>query len=200
MDNRHPPAQSLLASLPQSQLADAREPAPVHLWNPEFSGELDMYIARDGTWYYQGGPITRTSLAQLFSGILRLDEDGRYYLITPVERWVIKVEDVPFVMVRLEVQGKGQEQLLTFHSSLAHRVIADAKHPISVHLDALTQEPSPYIVLRDNLLALIHRNVFYQLAELAVERELEGVLRIGVWSSGVFFPIDGDQSASMPAD
>lgn len=191
MDNRHPPAQSLLASLPQSQLANAREPAPVHLWHPEFSGELDMYIARDGTWYYQGGPITRTSLAQLFSGILRLDEDDRYYLVTPVERWAIRVEDVPFVAVRLEVQGEGAEQQLSFYTSLEHCVVAGAEHPISVYLDAQTQEPSPYIVLRDNLLALIHRNVFYQLAELAMERELEGVLRIGVWSNGVFFPIDG---------
>lgn len=197
MDNRQPPAQSLLASLPQSQLADAREPAPVHLWHPEFSGELDMHIARDGTWYHEGGPITRTALAQLFSGILRLDEDGRYYLVTPVERWAIKVDDAPFVTVRLEVQGQGQQQRLIFHTSLEHRVVADQEHPISVWLDPQSQEPSPYILLRSNLQALIHRNVFYQLAELAVEHEVEGALRLGVWSSGVFFPIDGGQLSAV---
>lgn len=195
MDNRQPPPQSLLASVPDSHAADPREPAPVHLWDPDFSGELDMHITRDGTWYYQGGPITRTSLAQLFSGILRLDDDGRYYLITPVERWAIKVDDVPFVAVRLDVEGQGQDQQLTFHTSLEHRVVAGAEHPLNVHVDTQTQEPSPYLLLRSNLWALVHRNVFYQLVELAVEHEVDGVNRVGVWSSGMFFPIDGRSSA-----
>lgn len=191
MDNRQPPAQSLLQSLPQSASGDAREPAPVHLWQPPFSGELDMHIARDGTWYYQGGPITRKALAQLFSGILRLDEDGRYYLVTPVERWAIKVDDVPFVAVRLEVEGQGKEQQLAFFTSLEHRVVAGEEHPIRVEVDAQTRQPSPYVLLRTNLQALIHRNVFYQLADLAVEQEVDGVQRTGVWSAGMFFPIDG---------
>ena len=191
MDNRQPPAQSLLKNLPESVLGAAREPAPVHLWNPEFSGELDMHIARDGTWYYQGGPITRLALAQLFSGILRLEDDGRYYLITPVEKWAIQVEDVPFVAVRMEVQGKGREQQLRFFTSLEHEVVANATHPINVSVDAETGEPSPYVLLRSNLQALIHRNVFYQLVELAQEHELGGQPRTGVWSSGIFFPIDG---------
>ncbi len=191
MDNRQPPAQSLLQSLPQSASGDAREPAPVHLWQPPLSGELDMHIARDGTWYYQGGPITRKALAQLFSGILRLDEDGRYYLVTPVERWAIKVDDVPFVAVRLEVEGQGKEQRLAFFTSLEHRVVAGEEHPIRVEVDVQTRQPSPYVLLRTNLQALIHRNVFYQLADLAVEQEVDGVQRTGVWSAGMFFPIDG---------
>jgi len=191
MDNRQPPAQSLLQSLPQSASGDAREPAPVHLWQPEFSGELDMHITRDGTWYYQGGAITRKALAQLFSGILRLDEDGRYYLVTPVERWAIKVDDVPFVAVRLEVEGQGREQRLVFITSLEHRIVASAEHPIRVEVDAQTQQPSPYVLLRTNLQALIHRNVFYQLVDLVVEHQVDGQRRTGVWSAGVFFPIDG---------
>ena len=191
MDNRQPPAQSLLKNLPESVLGAAREPAPVHLWDPDLSGELNMHIARDGTWYYQGGPITRLALAQLFSGILRLEDDGRYYLITPVEKWAIQVEDVPFVAVRMEVQGKGREQQLRFFTSLEHEVVANATHPINVSVDAETGEPSPYVLLRSNLQALIHRNVFYQLVELAQEHELGGQPRTGVWSSGIFFPIDG---------
>lgn len=191
MDNREPPAQSLLKSLPDSALGAAREPAPVHLWHPDFTGELDMHIARDGTWYHEGGPITRLSLAQLFSGILRLEDDGRYYLITPVEKWAIRVDDAPFVAVRLEVQGQGKAQKLRFVTSLEHEIVAGREHPIMVSVDSQTGEPSPYILLRDNLQALIHRNVFYQLAELAQERELDGQLCQGVWSDGVFFPIDG---------
>ena len=190
MTNRHPPAQSLLKNLPDSVLGAAREPAPVHLWNPDFSGELDMHIARDGTWYYEGGPITRLALAQLFSGILRREEDGRYYLITPVEKWAIRVDDAPFVAVRMEVEGQGTEQLLRFFTSLEHEVVAGADYPICVTVDPHTGEPSPYVLLRDNLQALIHRNVFYQLVELAQEQEVAGQLRMGVWSDGRFFPID----------
>ena len=190
MTNRHPPAQSLLKNLPDSVLGAAREPAPVHLWNPDFSGELDMHIARDGTWYYEGGPITRLALAQLFSGILRREEDGRYYLITPVEKWAIRVDDAPFVAVRMEVEGQGAEQHLRFFTSLEHEVVAGADRPISVTVDPHTGEPSPYVLLRDNLQALIHRNVFYQLVELAQEQEVAGQLRMGVWSDGRFFPID----------
>lgn len=191
MNNRPPPAQSLLQTLPESVLDSAREPAPVHLWNPELSGELDMRIARDGTWYHEGGAITRLALAQLFSGILRLDDDDRYYLITPVEKWAICVDDAPFVAVRMEVVGQGEAQTLRFFTSLEHEVVADRDHPITVTQDDKTGEPSPYVLLRGNLKALIHRNVFYQLVELAQEHEHDGQTRLGVWSSRIFFPIDG---------
>lgn len=192
MVNRQPPAQSLLMHLPESVLSAAREPAPVHLWHPAFSGELDMHIARDGTWYYEGGPVTRLALVQLFSGILRLEEDGRYYLVTPVEKWGIRVDDVPFVAVRLEFEGAGEQQRLRFFTSLEHEVVADAAHPISVSVDPESGEPSPYVLLRDNLRALIHRNVFYELVERATEHQVDGQARLGVWSDGNFFPIDGE--------
>lgn len=191
MSDRAPPPQSLLNSLPQRGELQRREPAPVHLWNPPLSGEMDMRIARDGTWYHEGDPIRRLALAQLFSTILRLDEDARYYLVTPVERWAIQVDDAPFVAVRLSVSGEGEQQQLLFHTSLEDEVPLDGEHPLRVELDPQSGEPSPYIRVRVNLDALISRTVFYELADLAVEAEVAGVQRIGVWSGGRFFPIDG---------
>lgn len=191
MSDRAPPPQSLLNSLPQRGELQRREPAPVHLWNPPLSGEMDMRIARDGTWYHEGDPIRRLALAQLFSTILRLDEDARYYLVTPVERWAIQVDDAPFVAVRLSVSGEGEQQQLLFHTSLEDEVPLDGEHPLRVELDQQSGEPSPYIRVRANLDALISRTVFYELADLAVEAEVAGVQRIGVWSGGRFFPIDG---------
>lgn len=191
MSDRAPPPQSLLNSLPQRGELQRREPAPVHLWNPPLSGEMDMRIARDGTWYHEGEPIRRLALAQLFSTILRLDQDARYYLVTPVERWAIQVDDAPFVVVRLSVSGEGEQQKLLFHTSLEDEVPLDGEHPLRVELDPQSGEPSPYIRVRANLDALISRTVFYELADLAVEAEVAGVQRIGVWSGGRFFPIDG---------
>jgi len=191
MSDRAPPPQSLLNSLPQRGELQRREPAPVHLWNPPLSGEMDMRIARDGTWYHEGDPIRRLALAQLFSTILRLDQDARYYLVTPVERWAIQVDDAPFVAVRLSVSGEGEQQQLLFHTSLEDEVPLDGEHPLRVELDPQSGEPSPYIRVRANLDALISRTVFYELADLAVEAEVAGVQRIGVWSGGRFFPIDG---------
>ncbi|HBT57064.1 MAG: proteophosphoglycan precursor [Pseudomonadales bacterium] len=191
MSDRAPPPQSLLNSLPQRGELQRREPAPVHLWNPPLSGEMDMRIARDGTWYHEGEPIRRLALAQLFSTILRLDQDARYYLVTPVERWAIQVDDAPFVAVRLSVSGEGEQQQLLFHTSLEDEVPLDGEHPLRVELDPQSGEPSPYIRVRANLDALISRTVFYELADLAVEAEVAGVQRIGVWSGGRFFPIDG---------
>lgn len=190
--NRTPEA--ILEQLP-SDGRDAgmqrRAPAPVHLWNPPVSGEIDIRIARDGTWYHEGGPITRLALAQLFSGILRLDPDGRYYLVTPVERWGIQVDDAPFVAVRMERSGEGSEQVLRMVTNLDDSVEVGADNPLRVEIDPATEEPSPYVLIRSNLEALINRSLFYELADLAVEQEVNGLNRLGVWSHGQFFPIDG---------
>ena len=187
-----PTAESILQNIPQAeQSTPRRAPAPVHLWNPPVSGELDMQIIRDGTWVHEGTAITRKPLAQLFAGILRYDEDQRYYLVTPVERWAIQVEDAPFVVVALEVEGEGEQQVLRFTTSLDDSVEAGPDNPIRVVADPDTQEPSPYILIRTNLEALINRSVFYELADRAVEHEEAGSRCLGVWSNGVFFPIDG---------
>ncbi|QJP10065.1 DUF1285 domain-containing protein [Pseudomonas multiresinivorans] len=178
-------AGNLLAQIPASK--DKGLP-PVHLWNPDCCGDIDMRIARDGTWYYLGTPIGRKPMVRLFSTIIRRDGDD-YFLITPVEKCGITVDDAPFVAITLAVEGEGEQQVLRFTTNVEDEVVADAAHPIRVELDPQTQEPSPYVLVRVNLEALIHRNVFYQLVELAVPREIDGIEWLGVWSSGEFFPI-----------
>ncbi|MCW5732076.1 MAG: DUF1285 domain-containing protein [Alphaproteobacteria bacterium] len=167
-----------------------RRKPPVHLWTPDFCGDIDMRIARDGTWYYMGSPIGRPAMVQLFSSVLRL-EDGKFFLVTPVEKLGIRVDDAPFVAVEMVVEGSGRGQTLSFRTNVEDAVSADASHPIRVSIDTETGEPSPYVMVRDGLEALIARPVFYDLVELAVEEAGEGGTRLGVWSGGRFFPIDG---------
>jgi hypothetical protein len=161
---------------------------PVHLWNPPFCGDIDMRIARDGTWYYLGSPIGRKPMVKLFSSVLRKDGED-YFLVTPVEKVGIRVDDAPFVAVTLSVEGEGERQRLRFATQVDDEVVAGPEHPLRVELDPLTGEPSPYLQVRANLDALVHRNVFYQLVELAVEREMAGQQWLGVWSDGEFFPV-----------
>jgi hypothetical protein len=177
-------ANDLLAQIPKT----GKELPPVHLWNPDFCGDIDMRIARDGTWFYLGTPIGRKPMVRLFSTIIRRDGDD-YFLITPVEKVGIKVDDAPFVAVLLEVLGEGETQVLRFTTQVDDVVEAGAEHPLRVTIDPQTQEPAPYVHVRTNLEALIHRNVFYQLVDLAVSREIDGERWLGVWSAGEFFPI-----------
>lgn len=178
-------ADDLLAQIPEN----ARQGLPpVHLWNPPFCGDIDMRIARNGTWFYMGTPIGRKALVRLFSGILRRDGD-QYFLVTPVEKVGIRVDDVPFVAVSLQVEGSGEAQVLRFTTQVGDEVKAGAEHPLRVVLDPDTQEPAPYLHVRANLEALIHRNVFYQLVELAQPRQIGGRSWLGVWSCGTFFPL-----------
>ena len=181
---------NLLAQIPR---ADKGLP-PVHLWDTAFCGDIDMRIARDGTWYYMGTPIGRKPMVKLFSTIIRRDGD-EYFLITPVEKVGIKVDDAPFVAVALDVQGEGEQQVLRFITNVDDLIEAGPEHPVRVAIDPVTQEPSPYLRVRRNLEALIHRNVFYQLVELAQTRPIDGQLWFGVWSHGEFFPIAPDPGA-----
>ncbi|MFT6557435.1 DUF1285 domain-containing protein [Sneathiella sp.] len=169
-----------------SQIKDKKHP-PVHLWNPDFCGDLDMKIARDGTWYYLGSPIGRKPLVKLFSGVIRLDDDGKYYLVTPVEKIGITVEDAPFVAVEMFREGSGEDQVLSFRTHVDDFVIVDESHPLRLAINAENNEPSPYVRVRSNLEALIARPVFYDLVELCEEQEIDGEKRFGVWSSGSFF-------------
>ncbi|WP_166361808.1 DUF1285 domain-containing protein [Pseudomonas akapageensis] len=177
-------ANDLLAQIPKSE----KGLPPVHLWNPAFCGDIDMRIARDGTWFYLGTPIGRKPMVKLFSTIIRRDGDD-YFLITPVEKVGIKVDDAPFIAVSLQVEGEGEEQRLRFTTNVEEEVEAGADHPMRFVIDPQTQEPSPYVHVRANLEALIHRNVFYQLVDLAVVREVDQRKWLGVWSGGEFFPI-----------
>lgn len=175
----------LLARIPA---AEGKGLPPVHLWNPPFCGDIDMRIARDGTWYYMGTPIGRKPMVKLFSSVLRKDDD-KYFLVTPVEKLGIRVDDAPFVAVALTVEGEGEQQRLRFTTHVDDEVVAGPEHPLRVELDPESGEPAPYLHVRANLEALVHRNVFYQLVELGVERELEDGRWLGVWSDGVFFPL-----------
>lgn len=157
---------------------------PVHLWNPPHCGHIDMRIARDGTWFYMGTPIGRAPLVKLFSTILRRDGDD-YVLVTPVEKVGITVDDAPFVAVDFNQVGDGLE----FETNVGDRMTAGPDHPIRVERDAETGEPSPYVVVRANLEALIDRKSFYRLVDIGEEAEHEGARWFGVRSCGVFFPI-----------
>lgn len=161
---------------------------PVHLWNPPFCGDLDMRIARDGTWFYLGTPIGRPALVRLFSTILRKDGDD-YFLVTPVEKVGITVDDAPFVAVDFEASGAGDAQTLTFQTQVGDTMTAGPDHPIRVERDPATGEPSPYVLVRANLEALIDRKSFYRLVDIGVTENRDGTDWFGVWSGGQFFAI-----------
>lgn len=167
----------------------ARRKPPVHLWNPPSCGEIDMRIARNGTWYYQGSPIPRPAMVRLFSSILRRESDGSYVLVTPVEKCVIRVDDAPFTAVEMTASGEGDEQLIAFRTNVDDVIPLDAEHPLRVVVNPETGEPSPYLLVRDQLEALIVRPVFYQLVEMAEEREEGGRVLLGVRSAGQFFSL-----------
>lgn len=152
-----------------------------------FCGDLDIRIARDGTWFYLGSPIGRKPLVKLFSTVLRREADGSYWLVTPVERGRIVVEDAPFTAVELLAQAAGRDQVLTFRTNLDDFVTADGEHPIRIADDPETGEPNPYIMVRDGLEARLTRSVYYQLVDLGEERRRGGVTQYGVWSKGQFF-------------
>lgn len=157
---------------------------PVDKWDPPFCGDLDMRIARDGTWFYLGTPIGRKELVRLFSTILR--KDGKsYFLVTPVEKVGITVDDAPFVAVDFEPEEGG----LRFVTNVGDEALAGPDHPIRVERDPKTGEPSPYILIRRNLEALIDRKSFYRLVDLGEVVAHEGADWFGVRSAGVFFPI-----------
>jgi hypothetical protein len=147
-----------------------------------------MRIARDGTWYYRGSPIRRHSLVKLFSTVLRL-EDGEYWLVTPVERGRVAVEDAPFTAVELDARGTGRDQALWFRTNVDDWILAGRAHPIRVAVAPDSGEPRPYILVRDGLEALIVRSVFYELAHRAIEHRENGSGTVGVWSDRTYFPL-----------
>lgn len=161
---------------------------PVETWNPENCGEIAIRIARDGTWYHEGRPIARPRMVKLFASILRRDGE-RYYLVTPAEKLAIEVEAAPFLAVEMTAHGAGEAQVLVFRTNVDDEVMAGPEHAIRVETAAASAEPAPYVHVRGRLEALIARPVFYDMVELAVARELDGVAWLGVWSAGAFFPL-----------
>jgi hypothetical protein len=149
-------------------------------------GDLDMRIARDGTWFYRGSPIGRLPLVKLFASVLRRETDGRYWLVTPAERGRIEVEDVPFLAVALTVEGEGRDQRLIFRTNLDEFVTAGPDAPLRMET-AASGEPAPYILVRQGLEARLARPVFYDLVELGKEERIGDTTQFGVWSGGMFF-------------
>ena len=147
-----------------------------------------MRIARDGTWFHDGTPIGRAGLVKLFSSILKR-EGERFYLVTPVEKVGIRVDDAPFLAVDVVATGAGRDQNLTFHTKTEDAVTAGRDHALRVVRDPATGEPAPYVHIRAGLEALIDRKTFYRMVDLGCEEPVDGTAWFGVWSGGLFFPI-----------
>lgn len=169
-----------------ARLAGEQRLPPVRSWSPAHCGDSEMRIARDGTWFHQGTPIGRPAMVRLFSAILRREPDGRYVLVTPVEKLDIAVDDAPFVAIEVKVDGDGADCTLGFRLNVGDVVIAGREHPIRFDTGA-NGEPHLYLHVRDRLEALVARPVWYELAELALSNGSEPT---GLWSEGAFFPLE----------
>jgi hypothetical protein len=185
------PAPDILRGLAEIQAegAHTRKLPPVEKWNPPYCGDLDIRIAVDGTWFYLGTPIGRPGLVRLFSTILRRDADGKYYLVTPVEKVGIRVDDAPFVAVRVDREGEGDQQTLRFTTNVGDGVIAGPENEIRVEHNGADFEPRPYLGVRNGMEALVSRAVFYELVGLADEVVVDGKAALFVRSAGVQFSL-----------
>ncbi|MDO5620420.1 MAG: DUF1285 domain-containing protein [Paracoccus sp. (in: a-proteobacteria)] len=179
-DKDHKPADDPTARL--AAAGKGSRPAPVHLWNPPYCGKMDLTIRADGSWWHEGTLITRPALVQLFANILKY-EDNRFYLVTPVEKLGITVQDAPFLATDLDDTPEG----LRFQINYAPPVIAGPENPLRVDF-APDGTPRPYVLVRPDLWALIDRKTFYRLATRATSGP-DG--RAGVTSQNVFFPLEG---------
>lgn len=174
----------------------AKAPAPVERWDPPYCGDIGLRIRSDGVWLYHDSPIGRPALVRLFASVLRKDADGRHYLVTPVERIDVAVDDAPFLAVEMEVRGSGQAQSLIFRTNVDDIVTAGPERPLRFVIEAESGGLKPYLLVRGCLEALVTRALCYDLAELAVEEEGRG---LGLWSDGRFFPIlEGSAAGSRP--
>lgn len=161
---------------------------PIEKWNPPFCGDIDMTISKSGKWYYMGSEIKRPAMVKLFSGILRLESDNSYYLVTPVEKVRIKVEDAPFVAVAITKEQSEGMNTVTFRTNLNDEIVLSKENPLSIEIKK-NDEPSPYITVRNNLRALISRSVFYELVDLAETIPIDGVPYLAIKSQGEIFKI-----------
>lgn len=157
--------------------------------NEPFCGDIDMCITRDGVWHYRGSPIKRPAMVNLFASVLIRDDAGDFWLETPLEKCRIQVVDAPFVAIDMSVSGSGREQKISFRTNLDEIVIAGPEHPIRIQHDLVSGNPSPYVLVRDGLEALISRAVYYDLVEQGVENVRDGINVLSVWSDGALFDL-----------
>lgn len=162
---------------------------PVDAWNPPFCGDLDMEIRRDGTWFYMGTPMGRKSLVRLFSSVLRKDEDGETYLVTPVEKVRIRVVDAHFLAVEMQVSENEHGQALTFRTNVGELIEIGKDHPLRFDIAGKDAELKPYFHVRGRLEALVNRATMYDLVDLGEEVEIDGVAMFAVKSNGQVYPI-----------
>jgi len=166
--------------------ASQKGPPPVHLWNPPFCGDLDMRIASDGTWFYMKTPIGRPALVKLFSSVLKREAD-RYFLVTPVEKVGITVDDAPFTAVEMRLEGEGAARVLAFRTNVDEWVACGPEHTLRFDAEPETGGLKPYLHVRRDLWALVTRALFYDLAELGEDRDVDGRQMFGVASGGEFY-------------
>lgn len=164
--------------------------APVESWNPAYCGDIGMAIRPDGVWMYQGSPIGRMPLVKLFARVLRKDEDGKHYLVTPVEKVDVAVADAPFLAVEMTVEGDGEERTLTFRTNVDDLVTVGPEHPLRFVEEAGSGGLKPYVLVRGRLEALVTRALYYDLVEMAEPREVEGREVLGLWSGGTWFALE----------
>jgi len=162
---------------------------PVDKWNPPFCGDIDMEIRADGTWFYMGTPIGRAPLVRLFSTVLRRDEDGKTYLVTPVEKVGIRVVDAAFLAVEMQVTERDGLQVLTFRTNVGDVVEVGGDHPLRFEMSGENRELKPYILVRGRLEALVSRAVMYDLVELGETVVIDDVPMFSVRSGGEVFPV-----------
>lgn len=186
--NRPPDALSRLGAA----IGSRKSPAPVERWNPDYCGEIDLRIAADGTWYYQGTPIGRPALVRLFASVLRKDPD-RHVLVTPVERVGIIVDDAPFLAVEMATMGEGAARTIAFRTNVDDLVEVGPDHPLRFCRDD-HDGVKPYVLVRGGLWALVTRALAYDLIALAEERIVDGAPVLGVEAGGSFFAITASGS------
>ncbi|KEF32381.1 MAG: DUF1285 domain-containing protein [Gammaproteobacteria bacterium] len=176
-----------------SQLESTRQAKglpPLDKWHPELSGDMDLIITRDGKWLFKGSPIAREEIVRLFSTILRREDDGEYYLVTPVEKWRIRVEDAPLLAHTLEVAEPGQgTQVVSVTTNVGETLEVGAEHPLVISTYPDSDEPRPVVYVRHGVEARLVTTAFYDLVEHAIEREDDGKVEVGVVSHGIFYKI-----------
>jgi uncharacterized protein len=192
MTQRTDQAPGLDGIMGAARVAAQKGPPPVHLWNPPFCGDLDMRIASDGTWFYLKTPIGRPALVKLFASVLKREGD-KYFLVTPVEKCGITVDDAPFLAVEFQVEQGDRGQVLNFRTNVDDWVACGREHALRFEPELATGGLKPYLHVRRDLWAKVTRALFYDLVELGEEREIDGQLMFGVVSAGEFF-------AMAPAD